>query len=260
MTRTIDLTGKRFGKLLVIRVDKKSDLKHLKWICRCSCGKMASIRGSSLTSGSSKSCKCEWIKHGMSGSGVYKIYTSMIQRCSNKKHPSYHHYGGRGIRVCKRWKAGFKNFQEDMGKRPHGLELERIDNSKGYRPDNCKWANRKEQMRNTRGNRIITIDGTKMILTDWLKKRKMSSAAFYDRVSKGWSIRKALMTSVVLYHNKKYSHRGKHLTLRMWSLKTGIGVGTLQHRINIGWKLNDVFEKSVGPTSARSTNNRRRRA
>lgn len=100
---------------------------------------------------------------------VYKTWCSMIARCNpnNKKDAKY--YSDRGITVCDRWK-NFINFYADMGDRPEGMTIERIDNNKGYQPDNCKWSTRKEQNRNMRSTRIIEFNGTSMCLTDWAER------------------------------------------------------------------------------------------
>lgn len=148
-----DLTNCAFGKVTVLGRDLESQSRHVYWRCRCICGIEKSIRGGHLNAGKVKSCGCSKnIVHGMHKSREYKSWEMMIQRCYNENYESYKWYGARGISVCDRWrgKGGFQNFFADMGLRPMGLSIERVDNEKGYEPGNCTWATQTEQMLNTR--------------------------------------------------------------------------------------------------------------
>ena len=143
----------KFGRFTVLeRVF--TNRAQARWLCVCTCGEQKVLRGHSLRSGKIKSCGCYHkeivTKHGLSRTKEYRIWSAMIQRCQNKNDFSYQSYGGRGIKICKQWEK-FKCFYRDMGPRPHkNLTLERKNNDKGYYPENCYWATRTEQMRNTR--------------------------------------------------------------------------------------------------------------
>lgn len=146
--------GDKFGRLVVKKIAGKTKQGGNKWYCICDCGKHKTVSGGNLYSGHTKSCGClnteRIITHGMSKSPTYRIWEGIIGRCCNPKDTTYNGYGGRGITVCKEWRESFETFFNDMGERPPGLTIERIDNNLGYFKDNCKWATYTEQLRNQR--------------------------------------------------------------------------------------------------------------
>lgn len=162
-----ELTGNKYNRLLVVSHAHTTN-KRVYWKCLCDCGKTKVVQASQLKSGKTKSCGCYNLEklversttHGMGGrknkTAEYTAYHAMLNRCYNENGEHYKDWGGRGIKVCDRWLLSFDNFLSDMGSRPsNNHSLDRKDNSKGYSPENCRWATKPEQASNTRRNRLI---------------------------------------------------------------------------------------------------------
>lgn len=205
----IDLSNQKFGRWVVIkRASINTDRNNrweCKWECECECGKIRTIRSSSLISGNSKSCGCykrdmareRNIKIGFYHPVEYRRWYYMKRRCLNKNYKWYKNHGGRGITICKEWIESFANFFRDMGPITSDKHsLERKDNDKGYYPDNCVWATKHEQSRNTRQTKNITHNGKTQCLTDWAKETGIDRIVLHYRLKNGWSIDKALTTPV----------------------------------------------------------------
>ena len=156
MGKIIDLAGKRFGRLVVVALHPKRSGRHAMWFCRCDCGTESIVSGYRLRSGETTSCRCfareRNTKHGLSRTRSYRVWLCMKQRCFNRRHDSYPNYGGRGKTICERW-LSVVNFYADMGERPLGMSLDRIDPDGNYEPSNCRWATPLMQTHNRRPRR-----------------------------------------------------------------------------------------------------------
>lgn len=191
--------GKTFGNLRALEITTSLKGKRA-YRCLCSCGSKFVATGTHLRSGNTTSCGCVGrsktvernTKHGLADTPEYTAWLMTLQRCSNPNQRDYKHYGGRGIAVCDRWRV-FENFLKDMGRRPEGLTLERVDNSGPYAPGNCVWASRKAQASNTRRSRLLTFKGETMTLTQWAEALGLPPSTVKMRLNKlGYSVEQAL--------------------------------------------------------------------
>lgn len=191
-----NLTGKRFGRLVVLAYLGKTKSKSSSlWRCRCDCGKMTRSAGNKLRGNHTRSCGCLSRSrlpvfnktHGFAGDKrppEYNIWRAMRERCRNPKIKNYGRYGGRGIKVCKRWDS-FACFIADVGWRPsNNHSLERIDNNKGYKPGNVTWATRTEQGRNKRNNHLVTYNGITLCISAWAERLGLAVKTFHSRLTR----------------------------------------------------------------------------
>ena len=200
MGKVKNLAGKTYGLLTVVALVKVENGRSY-WLCKCECGNTKVIRGTNLQRGCAKSCGCARhpVKHGMYGTTEHNIWSSLIQRCTNPNSQFYHNYGGRGIRVCARWRTSFEAFLEDMGPRPSKKHsIDRFPNNDGnYEPGNCRWATRKEQQRNKRTSRILRYKGLELPAVVMAEHCGVNYKRLMDRLYMGWSVEDAIERPVV---------------------------------------------------------------
>lgn len=201
--------GQVFSELTVIREAGKSNSGRYV-LCACSCGKYSEVKVASLVSGNTKSCGhlrkvSHTVKHGRCGKGdpTYSTWRSIIGRCTKKYDWSWDQYGAVGIEVCDRW-LNFLSFLEDMGERPDGMTIDRIDNSKGYSKENCRWATNIQQANNKTVNRIVNYKGHTGSLKETVGMFGGNYYLVRDRIRRGWSIEDAMNKPI----NEQY-HEGR---------------------------------------------------
>lgn len=210
MSRLIDLTGHKFGKLTVVGFPTHvPDKEGVYWKCVCECGNECLIRGKSLRNGHTKSCGClihdiltaRNIKHGLSkNTSLYGIWKSMKTRCYNVNRSAYKYYGGRGIGICEEWKDDFVAFYNWSISNGYsvGLTIDRIDNDGNYSPDNCRWVSKDAQQSNRRYCiPKIMFEGESHTLSEISKILGINYSTLYARIHNyGWDIEKAITTPV----------------------------------------------------------------
>lgn len=205
-----DLTDMKFGRLTVLSLAEKSRTGETRWVCRCDCGKETIVQANNLKSGLVKSCGCARHEklvemhtiHGERGTRLYNIWAKMRDRCHDKSNMTY---GGRGITICPEWDdsyTAFRNWALNNGYSDK-LTIDRIDNDKGYFPENCRWVDAKAQARNRRSNRLYTYNGETLIAKEWEERYGLPRGRLRERIETlGWPIERALTEPI---------HRGRWL-------------------------------------------------
>lgn len=199
MPRARDLTNQRFAKLVAEKRSHKDAFGAWMWLCHCDCGQTTTIRAAQLSSGHVRSCGCgvreaaaQPRTHGQTGTPLYLRWRSMLDRIDNKNGSNFHNYGGRGIRICDRWRS-FEAFSADVGSTfERSLELDRIDVNGHYEPGNCRWATEQVQQRNKRTNHNLTFAGRTQTVQDWAEERGVKANTIITRLRRGWSASRAL--------------------------------------------------------------------
>jgi len=202
-----ELVGKRFGRWSVIKRGVNRG-RIAMWECRCDCGIEKTISSTSLHEGTSKSCGClqrelqsnRQKTHGRSKDREYKVWAGMKNRCNNKDDPSYDRYGGRGIKVCKKWKRSFEDFISDIGGIPKGLSIDRIDVNGDYEPDNVRVVDMVTQQRNRRDNRVVEIMGVSKCIAEWAEIHGIKQSTIHSRIRRGMKPIDAILAPVESGH------------------------------------------------------------
>lgn len=202
-----DMRGHKIGRLTPLEYVGNS-----LWKCLCDCGQFTTVNQRHLNAKRPvRSCGCAVRRlRGMHGTPEYTAWVHMVRRCTYKDDQRWQDYGARGISVCQRWLDSFLDFFADMGPRPSPQHsLDRIDNSGNYKPGNCRWATPEQQNRNTRRNRMYSINGETKCLTDWAKQFGVSRDGVDYRLRKGWSFERALTEAVERTRNSKGQYEAK---------------------------------------------------
>lgn len=204
MGKVIDLTGKRFGKLTVIKKHNQDKWGGWNWLCRCDCGNETIVSGGHLRSLKTKSCGCSRketknFTHKMTGSRLYKVWRAMKSRCYYEESEMFKHYGGRGITVCDEWKNSFISFYDwsmkngyDENAERGQCTIDRIDVNGNYEPNNCRWAAIKQQANNTRRNHFIKYNGKTQTVSQWANELGVEPDSIFNRLRKGFTEEEAL--------------------------------------------------------------------
>lgn len=194
----VNLVGDKFGRLTVISLfDRKRS--GSRWLCKCECGNEHTVFTQNLKNGSVRSCGCQShpTKHGMTNTRVYQTWAAMKSRCRSQSYHAHKHYAGKGVAVCNEW-LQFEAFYEWALKNGYkdDLTLDRVDNSKGYEPSNCRFVTIADQQRNKTSNRIVTFQGKTKSICQFADDIGIARATLCNRLSRGWSVEKALTTPV----------------------------------------------------------------
>jgi hypothetical protein len=189
-----DITaGKVFGRITVLETAGRNKHGHLQWLCKCECdGKTIIVLDHNLKKGYTKGCGClkkdkKYSQRGEFHKQIYSVYCNMKVRCYNENHECYHHYGGRGIKICDEWLDDYMNFYNWAIATGYtkGLSIDRIDVNGNYEPLNCRWITMEEQQKNKRNNFYITIGDETKILSEWSKISGLSVFVIKYRVNQG---------------------------------------------------------------------------
>lgn len=257
--RITSLVGKKYGRLRVTEqaenVRAKSGRTHVMYLCKCDCGTRVLVKAENLRSGNTKSCGClekdinkeKSTKHGLKGTRIYNVWQGMKQRCYNPNETEYGNYGGRGITVCKEWlgEHGVENFAEwaystgyDENAEHGECTIDRIDNDKGYSPDNCRWATNKEQQRNKRNNFVVIYKEKEMTLSEVSEITGINRETLSSRLGRGMTIEEAVSFKKT---ELKLTFNGVEKTLKEWSAELGVNYRTMHGRYRKGWSVEEVL-------------------
>lgn len=204
-----DISGQRFKRLLVLNQAGTDKEGKAVWNCICDCGKPVVVMGRYLRRGLTTSCGClgrenclkSRTTHGFTAGDFsrnrpreYQTWCGMTERCENPKSKAFKSYGGRGIKICERWRNSFENFFSDMGPCPEKFSIDRINNDGNYEPKNCRWASVHQQTRNRRSTINVTLFGKTQCLTDWANELGVGVIIINYKRRKGMTPTEAVMS------------------------------------------------------------------
>ncbi len=179
----------------------------------------------------------------------------MKERCTNPNNKEFNRYGGNGIVVCPEWINDFEQFFTDMGERPQGKTLDRIEGDKGYEPKNCRWATYREQKLNQKATKYYEFQDKRMILSDWAKKTGIPENTLYQRLNRTkWTVEEAFTIPIggmpqksgySQPQSRKLTFNGESLSLKQWAAKTGIPLSTLKQRAKKGWDDERILTQPI---------------
>lgn len=247
----VDRTGRRYGRLLVVSFAGQTHDKKSKWNCVCDCGNKNVATGANLHRGTIVSCGCfareqsrlRCRTHGDSKVTEFKTWCGIKDRCTNPKANGYHLYGGAGIKVCARWLNSYENFLADMGRKPSPRHsIDRIDGTKGYSPDNCRWATWEDQANNRSNNNRLVFNGITLTVSQWARKTGILKSTLRERLNRGWSIPDALTNRQDSSRrcNIMVTHGDKTKSLLEWSVELKIPRWTIVRRIKLGRTISQI--------------------
>jgi hypothetical protein len=209
-----EMIGQRFGRLVVLSIAKDAASQRYKCKCQCDCGEIKFTQKSSLLGQDTQSCGClnlekivkRSTKHGHAKGGIlspaYRTWRSIENRVFNKRNPDYPDYGGRGITMDERWKS-FNKFHKDMGDRPEGMCIGRIDNDGPYTKGNCRWETQAQQANNRRSSRRFFINGISKTLAEWENETGIKQSTISYRIKHGVSPERVI-NPIPLPKNKQH--------------------------------------------------------
>lgn len=256
------MLNRRFGRWAVEARSHTNTHGHRCYHCVCDCGGRGVVSGSALRSGTSRSCGClrrelsstRWKNHGLSGHRLFAIWRGMIGRCHNPKSQAYVGYGGRGIFVCERWQAPAAFIADMDPSFTEGMTLDRINNEAGYSPENCRWADRREQAFNRRSNTAITFDGRTQAVFEWAKEIGIPPRTLWARIKQGWSAQDALTLPVsnTMKRASLVNFEGVTATIYEHARARGLKPDAVAQRIRRkGWNLEQALNTPVASRKPR---------
>lgn len=248
MAKVIDLTGKRFGSLVVVGLDTGHPGKGTRWICQCDCGNYVSVFSGNIKRGLTRSCGClrrnklrkQKTTHGMSKTRLYMTWNNMIKRCYNKRCLSFKNYGARGITVCEEWKS-FEPFYKWAVENGYAddLTIDRIDVNGNYEPSNCRWATKKEQSNNKRSTHYLDYNGKTLTVSDLSKSTGIQKSTILWREN-NWDgkdldkpVAPKILTTITI--------DGEDVSIKDGAKRYGIPISTIYRRINAGYVGEEIL-------------------